>query len=150
MHDHPDEHNLRAKYEEERLRKFEEDKARKRNSSFPWPAEVWKAAATAARAGILAPEPKFPIIITDFMTPQKVQKLAGLSSTPKVKWTTKTLFGPQEPDQPEKVQYCAITGRDQRDMIKDHSTGESIIIWFEGVKRSAWLARAEAQSCEEE
>lgn len=63
--------------------KFEENKTRKRRDACShWSAEEWQAAWEASRAGVIQHEPKFPIIITAFMTPQKVQGLAGLSSLP--------------------------------------------------------------------
>ncbi|KAJ9293934.1 hypothetical protein DTO271G3_7310 [Paecilomyces variotii] len=132
-----------ARYEEYRRRKFEEDKARKGDKGPPWPPEAWKAAAEAARAGILAPEPRFPILITDFMTPQKVQEIVGLESLPEVKWTTRSALEGEEPHLshlPNELQYCAVTGFDQRQRIKEASTGENVMVRFEGTDRFAWLS----------
>lgn len=111
MPEHLDANN--RKYERLARAKFEEDKARKAKNDPPWPAEAWQAAAAAARAGIVQPEPRFPIIITDCMTPQKVKEFLGLESLPEVKWTTRAALEGEEPhlsDLPDKLRYCAVSG----------------------------------------
>jgi hypothetical protein len=155
----PDEENLnrwlgKHRFEEDKARKeqFEKDKALKDKKPTPWSREAWQAAAARNRAGVVKPERRFPIIITSstgpFTTPQKLQEVAGLSSLPEVQWTTKTSFfdseeeGSKGPDseKPEKVQYCDVNW-EQLVRVKEYSDGEDVLVWFQGKKRAAWLAR---------
>ncbi|KAB8276860.1 hypothetical protein BDV30DRAFT_205507 [Aspergillus minisclerotigenes] len=127
----------------QRQKKFEEDKVRKRKDACsPWPAEAWRAAHARVRAGVKQPEPRFPIIITDFMTPQKLQELDGLPSPPEMGWTTTTVFGQEELDHPKKLQYCVVTGHGCILHLQETTTGEDFCVWFEGEKRYAWSAHA--------
>ncbi|KAB8207829.1 hypothetical protein BDV34DRAFT_59963 [Aspergillus parasiticus] len=135
--------------DEEQRRKFEEDKARKRKDACsPWPAEAWQAAWAASRAGVIW-EPRFPTIITDFMTPQRVQELAGLPSLPETTWTITTGFASEELDNPEALQYCVVDVWAQLKRVDNGSTGEEVRIWFEGKKRIAWSGHAEAQKSDD-
>ncbi|KAE8411052.1 hypothetical protein BDV36DRAFT_275886 [Aspergillus pseudocaelatus] len=146
MSEQPDENNLlRARFEDQRKRKFEKDKARKsKDSCSPWPVEAWQAAWAASAADVKR-EPRFPIIITDFLTPQKVQELAGLSSLPETKWTITTGFADKELDNPEELQYCIVNGYAQLDRVERGSIGKEVRVWCEGKKIITWSAHAEAQ-----
>ena len=156
---HPDEENLnrwlgKHKFEEEKARKekFEKDKALKDKKPSHWSRETWQAAAARDSAEIVKPEWRFPIIITSstgpITTPQKLQEVAGLSSLPEVQWTTRTSLldsGEEESrssdgEKPEKVQYCDVNWK-QLVQVKEYSDGEDVLVWFQGKKRAAWLAR---------
>ncbi|KAF7513389.1 hypothetical protein GJ744_009810 [Endocarpon pusillum] len=160
MYAHPDEENLtrwldKQKFEEDKARKeqFEKDKALKDRKPTPWSREAWQAVAARNRAVVVKPERQFPIIITSstgpFTTPQILQEAAGLSSLPEVQWMTRTSFsaseeGSRDPDgeEPEKVQYCDVNLK-QRLQVQEYSDGEeNALIWFQGKKRAAWLARS--------
>ena len=140
-----------------RREKFEKDKVLKDEKPSPWSGEAWQAAAAKSRAGVVEPEPRFPIIITSstgpFTTPEKLQKAAGLSSLPDVQWTTRTSLLDSEGEKesrssdsgnPEKVQYCDVNWK-QLVQIKEYSDGEDVIVWFKGKKRFAWLAHSVKQ-----
>jgi hypothetical protein len=160
----PDEENpkrrlVKNKAEEEsnaRKAEFEEDKALKDKKPSPWSREAWQAAAARNEAGIVRPEPRFPIIIINStegssMSPEKLQDVAGLSSLPDVRWTTRTSVfdseeeggsrGPDDGERPEKMQYCDVA-REQLVRIKERSDGEKVLVWFDGQKRCAWLAHS--------
>lgn len=164
MSAHPDEENLKRwlakhKVEEDKAREenFEKVKALKDKKPSPWSREAWEAAAARHRAGVVQPEPRFPIIITcstgPFTTPQKLQEAAGLSSLPDVQWTARTSVfdsegeeGSKGPDgeKPEKVQYCDVNW-EQLIQVKEYSDGEDVLVWFKGKKRFAWLAHSVKQ-----
>ena len=90
----------------------EADKARKRKSP-PWSREAWQA---AARAPVVQPERRFPIIITagPFSTPQKLQEVAGLPSLPDVQTATRASFSDDDDEEEggseerERMQYCRL------------------------------------------
>lgn len=148
----PDEGNLKygwlakAKLEEERARmqKFEEDKAKKEKdkSHPPWPPEAWHAAREQAMLGVPEAEKRFPVIIASstgpFTTPEKLQKVADLSSVPEVKQTILTSILEEKSKELEKkeVQYCDVNWK-QLVRVYDYSEGEDVVVWFQGKKRFA-------------
>lgn len=72
-----------------------------------------------------------------------------------MQWTTRTSFSASEEEEsrdpdgekPEKVQYCDGNWK-QLVRVQEYSDGEDVLIWFQGKKRAAWLARLVKQKSE--
>ncbi|PLB53485.1 hypothetical protein P170DRAFT_473345 [Aspergillus steynii IBT 23096] len=139
--------------EEARLKKFEEDKARKekdKGSCSRWAPGAWDAARADFAAGKIPPEPWFPIIINDYMTPEKIREICGLPSPPTIEWTTTAPFETDYTSTTKRVQYCTVHGWEASCLIREASHGESVLVWFKDERRSAWQAAAEALESEDE
>ncbi|KAK2823000.1 hypothetical protein FQN49_007571, partial [Arthroderma sp. PD_2] len=126
--------------------RFEANKASKERS--PWAPGVWEASREDCRNGTLK-KVTWPVLITTsgpFTSPVKVQEIVNLPSPPEVKSGSEATLEcireePSEPREEDKVQYCEVEDTHFH-MIKDRSHGESILIWFHGELRGAWLAYA--------
>lgn len=147
-------------------RRVEEEMAGKPSS--PWPAEAWVRARKAYSAGVVKPERRFPVVLTDvgpFTTPEDVLRVVGMESVPEVKWTVKTEFSMEDSDYDEnddeekekerqssreeraatemetgeKVRCCDVNQR-QLALVEEYSSGENILVWFRNKKRFAWVA----------
>ncbi|KAI1419274.1 hypothetical protein F5Y12DRAFT_778908 [Xylaria sp. FL1777] len=111
---------------------------------FPWKPEVWNAAIAAFHAGIRRPEPRFPVLIRSdgpVDSPEKLQKLAGLSYIPKI-LDTKTVdlltdFAVED------VRVCDITWKELK-ILRERTESEMLVVLFPDrrteklVKRDAW------------
>ncbi|OBT77564.1 hypothetical protein VF21_04626 [Pseudogymnoascus sp. 05NY08] len=109
---------------------------------------VSRSLGDAFLSGTNSPPPRFPIIISQdslISTAEKLQQLANLPTLPNIE-TTRTaprrwedLDAPPADDR--EVHFCDVD-RDQKNMIKDATEGESISVWFMGTKRDAWVAES--------
>lgn len=118
---------------------------------LPWSAEQWHL---ASRPRAPEPEKRYPVIINSstglLRTPQELQRLAGLPSLPHVLCTTKASSSDKvegasrdhDGTEPEMMQYCDVNW-EQLLRVQERTKGENVIVWFQGKKRFAWLARLE-------
>jgi hypothetical protein len=87
------------------------------------------------------------------MTPQKLQEMFSLESVPDVdSTTTAKIWGDEEEPAADTevsnecnserkrtmVHYCHLK-RSEVNIVKQHSHGQWVTVWFQGDKRSAWL-----------
>lgn len=114
----------------------------------PWPPEVWQAAFEAYKSGYVEREKRFPIIIdadSPFSTPERLVELAELPSVPRLTATYKTRFTREQDDangprqKYEEVKICDVS-QAQIDKVKSCTEGGDVLVWFEKVKRFAWMA----------
>ncbi|KFY97293.1 hypothetical protein V500_02134 [Pseudogymnoascus sp. VKM F-4518 (FW-2643)] len=113
----------------------------------PWSAEAWQAARDAYLSGTDSPPPRFPIVISEdslFSTAEKLQRLADLSLPLEVETTTTAPMPWEDANSPasnREVRFCDVDW-DQRSKIKKVTEGESILVWFKGTIRFAWVAES--------
>lgn len=116
----------------------------------PWLPEEWHK---AGRSRVKEPEKRYPVIISSstgvLRTARHLQELAGLPSLPCVLSTTIAPLSDKvdragrgnNGKEPERVQYCEVNW-EQLAQIYERTNGEDVIVWFQGEKRFAWLARS--------
>ena len=110
------------------------------------PLSKWQAAG-AYNASL--PPTRSPILIggdSFIQTPEDLRDLLRLESVPSLIQTTQTALYPfpdEKPDDPDKkpVYVCDISMDDWLD-IQKVTEGGMPIVWFQGKRRSAWLARS--------
>ncbi len=111
-----------------------------------WAQGSWHAAG-AYNASL--PPTRSPILVggdSFIQTPEDLRDLLRLESVPSLIQTTQTTLFPfpdEKPDDPAKkpVYVCDVSMDDWLD-IQKVTDGGMPIVWFQGKKRSAWLARS--------
>ncbi|KFY78161.1 hypothetical protein V499_02597 [Pseudogymnoascus sp. VKM F-103] len=116
------------------------------------PVEPWPASRDAPISDDDRLTLRFPIIISQdslISSAEKLQELAGLPTLPPAV-TTRTAprrWAPRRGEVLEatpadrEVQICHVDG-DQLDKIEEATEGESISVWFRGMRRDAWMAES--------
>ncbi|OBT45880.1 hypothetical protein VE00_04232 [Pseudogymnoascus sp. WSF 3629] len=113
----------------------EEGNLEENQRTLPWSTEAWQAAGVAFLSGTDSPPPRFPIIISKdslISTAEMLQQLANLPKVPNIE-TTRTA--------PRRWEDLDAPPADDRE-IKDVTEGESISVWFGGIRRDAWVAES--------
>jgi hypothetical protein len=157
----------RQEEEQKRKAKLEADKALKlQKPSSPWTREAWQTARANRKP---QPEPHLPVVVCGWMgsvmTPQKLQEMFGHESLPEVaSTTTATIWEDEEEAAADAEESNECNGeedeadhqgsnskrkrvvvryshlkRSEVNMVKQHSHGQWVTVWFQGDKRSAWL-----------
>jgi hypothetical protein len=134
----------------EEYRKIKPIMERKRHKRPPWTAEMCQAAAAAADP----PEPRYPIIISTpqglFPTREKLQECVGSEPVSEIQSTIRTPplgqdENTEESEKPEGLRYCDVSW-DQYDRLRHVTEGEHVAVWFQGIRRDAWLAYSAKQT----
>lgn len=116
----------------------------------------WNQALEAHANGWKRPTSKFPVVISTnspISTPEKLQEIAGLETTPEVIETTyTTLDGDPDPDRldgygsPEKV-TVGLVDWDQLQSIRDKTDFDHFLfVWLEGAVRGVTLVTSLVKS----
>lgn len=129
-----------------RFAKFEADKKLKeQRPSAPWSPEAWEATRKAYMSGWRPLDEPHPVVISPnslVTSPERLQELLHLETTPKAYKTTTTELGdPGEDFQPQEVEICEIK-KWQAWSFQHKTEGERFTVWFHGEKRFAWMAVA--------
>lgn len=75
--------------------------------------------------------------------------MAGLSSLPRLRSTTKASLSDKvgrasrgdNGEEPEEVQYCDVNCEELL-RVHEYTEGENVIVWFQGKKGFAWMAKS--------
>ncbi|KAF3479658.1 uncharacterized protein GIQ15_06634 [Arthroderma uncinatum] len=124
--------------------RYEASKASEKEARLAKWGEAWEALRRDRRNGTVK-KLWTPILITSsgpFTSPEKVQEVLKLPSTPKMgSAPTASLFEEESiaAEREDRVQYCEVE-TDHRYTIMRQSYGEMVMIWFHGGRRNAWLA----------
>ncbi|KAL2138088.1 hypothetical protein VTI28DRAFT_7493 [Corynascus sepedonium] len=121
--------------------------ARQQGPRDKWAPGSW---AKAAAYNATKPEVRCPVVIgggSIFRTAEDLRDLCQLPSIPQVIQTTETMptFLPEEEAQDKNEKETldvADIGLGEYLDLQDVTAGETIVVWFHGQKRLAWLARA--------
>jgi hypothetical protein len=113
-----------------------------------WAPGVWAAATAAYKAGTF-PEVRCPVIIggnSMLRTPEDLRDLLKLPSVPPLTQTTETTLFPL-PDEKEQGQNketldVADVNLKQYFHLQDSTEGDTVVVWFRGERRFAWLPRS--------
>ncbi|KAL2138089.1 hypothetical protein VTI28DRAFT_7494 [Corynascus sepedonium] len=112
-----------------------------------WAPGSW---AKAAAYNATKPEVRCPVVIggdSIFRTAEDLRDLCQLSSIPQVIQTIETMLTflpeeePEDKSQEETLDVADIGLGEYLD-LKEVTAGETVVVWFHGEKRFAWLARA--------
>ncbi|KAL3476156.1 hypothetical protein BJX99DRAFT_258667 [Aspergillus californicus] len=124
--------------EEIRRRDFERDKALKDKKPFPWTEQQRRNPGPPFVA------PPLPVVITDFMTPEKVQDLLSLPSPPEVEWVPKLSYNPDVPlpGPPESLPVCSLDWY-QANQLAKRTEGKYFVVQFNNRPFSALAAYGE-------
>ncbi|KAL2197276.1 hypothetical protein P885DRAFT_77754 [Corynascus similis CBS 632.67] len=114
-----------------------------------WAPGSW---AKAAAYNATKPEVRCPVVIgrdSIFRTPEDLRDLCQLSSVPQVIQTIETVLTflpeeePEDKSQEKETLDVADISQGEYLDLKNVTEGETIVVWFHGQKRFAWLARAQ-------
>ncbi|KAI1146961.1 hypothetical protein F4825DRAFT_439059 [Nemania diffusa] len=96
-----------------------------------WPPEVWIAAIESYHAGTRPPPPRLSVVISSDSgpvdSPEKLQKLADLSSVPEVIETNEAHKSPESIGDPVRVSQIAYT---EFKRLKDRAELKQILVWL--------------------
>lgn len=111
-----------------------------------WAPGSW---AAAAAYNATKPEVRSPIVVggeSMIRTPEELRDLCQLPSAPPLIKTTETTLFPfpedKESDESKEPVYVADVSLRQWLDIQKVTDGNTVIVWFRGERRSAWLARS--------
>jgi hypothetical protein len=137
----------------ERKKARDEQQFKEKGYTGPYSPEMWAAANARYSSGIPIPKPRFPIILNDALTLQKVREIVGdaLVST-ELEWISMPQYEFEGEDdteyQPQRFQYCVIEGHGSSLDLENHFDSDQVTVWFEGERRYAVLAHREIQETE--
>jgi hypothetical protein len=128
--------------------KIASSKGEDKQHDHPWAPGLWTQALRDLAAGTSKrqPEPRFPVILTPdgpVSSPAELQHLAELESLPQTMETSQVSWDVVEP---KRVTICHVS-REERKRIEEKAETlldkeESILVMFQGEKRSAILVTA--------
>ncbi|KAK4152491.1 hypothetical protein C8A00DRAFT_34850 [Chaetomidium leptoderma] len=121
------------------------------------PRNKWAPGAWAAAAAYNAtkPEVRCPVIVggdSMIQTPEQLRNLCQLASVPPLTQTTETTLFPfpdeDDKDQDKKTLNIADVSLRQYLDLQKCTEGDTVVVWFGGQRRYAWLACSESLKTE--